>query len=94
MTHVYKTAFQKKQAPDNTPQILFDAAASNVEQELINAIMASGKYASKAEIRRLFAQGAVKINGNKVLAGTSLESLKDKDIVQIGKGTFFEIKVK
>lgn len=90
----FKTAFQKQQAPENTPKISFDDANENKEQELLNAILSSGKYKSKGEIRRLFMQGAVKVNGNRVEEISKIEKVENGDIIQIGKGNFFEIKFK
>ncbi len=90
----FKTAFQKQQAPENTPTIPFDTNTDNIEQELLNAILNTGKYKSKGEIRRLFKQGAVKINGVRTEELSNIEKIQEGDIIQIGKGNFFEIKNK
>lgn len=90
----FKTAFQKQEAPENTPEIEFDSKNENIEQELLNAIMSTGKYASRGELKRLFKQGAVKLNGNKLNDISEITEIADEDIIQIGKGNFFKIHQK
>ena len=58
----FKSAFQQQVAPEDTPEILLEQS-DNIGAALVNSILDTGKYASKGEIRRLFMQGAVKING-------------------------------
>lgn len=86
----FKQAFQQQQAPEDTPVLEFDFSAENKGSALVNAIVATGKYKSKAEIRRLILQGAMKIDGNKV---TNLNEVSvDKGtVIQLGKGNFFKI---
>ena len=79
----FTTAFQKQEAPTDIPEIRFNA-------NLIETIMETGKYSSKGELRRLFTQGAVKINGEKVTDFNS-ELTDGENIIQIGKGNFYKI---
>ena len=79
----FTTAFQKQEAPTDIPEVKFN-------ENLIDTIMEIGKYASKGELRRLFTQGAVKINGEKV-TDFNLELAKGENIIQIGKGNFYKI---
>lgn len=79
----FTTAFQKQEAPTDIPEIRFNA-------NLIDTIMETGKYSSKGELRRLFTQGAVKINGEKVTDFNS-ELTDGENIIQIGKGNFYKI---
>lgn len=90
----FKRAFQKEEAPENAPIILFNNKNGNIEQELVNAIMSSNKYKSKGEIKRLIKQGAVKLNGNKIEDINKINNISNNDVIQIGKGTFFIIKHK
>lgn len=90
----FKRAFQKEEAPENAPIILFNNKNENIEQELVNAIMSSNKYKSKGEIKRLIKQGAVKLNGNKIEDINKINNISNNDVIQIGKGTFFIIKHK
>ena len=60
---------------------------------LIELIFASNKYKSKGEIRRLIDGGAVKVNGGKVTT-YSIPLTKDNFMLQIGKGTIFDVQNK
>ena len=87
----FKTAFQKGVAPEDTPVLKVDTTQSNLGSAIIDALMLSGKYKSKSELRRLVEQGAVKINGEKVTDLSTITDLEEECIVQIGKGTFFKL---
>ena len=90
----FKVAFQQQVAPEDTPEITLDGNAENVGNALLEAILSTGKYASKGEIKRLFAQSAVKINGEKVTDLNSITTIKNETILQIGKGNFYKIIIK
>lgn len=79
----FKTAFQKQEAPEDIPELKF-------ENNLVDTIMASEKYASKGELRRLFTQGAVKINNEKA-TDFNVQIPDGETIIQIGKGNFYKI---
>lgn len=59
---------------------------------LINCILATGKYKSKSEVRRLIQQGAVKINGKKIQ--DLLFSPKNDMVISVGKGNTFKLASK
>lgn len=90
----FKSAFQQQVAPEDTPEITLDASNENIGNALVEAILSTGKYASKGEIKRLFAQSAVKINGEKVTDLNSITTIKNETILQIGKGNFYKIIIK
>lgn len=85
----FKTAFQKKVAPADTPILKVDSTQQNVGLAIVDALMLSGKYKSKSEIRRLMKQGAIKINGKKVTDISLITGMETDAIIQIGKGTFY-----
>lgn len=87
----FKTAFQKKIAPDDTPILRVDCTQQNVGLAVVDALMLSGKYKSKSEIRRLMKQGAIKINGEKFTDITSITEMEADAIIQVGKGTFYKL---
>ena len=91
---IFKTAYQKQQAPEDTPELFFDVSMENVGQAIIDAIMLSGNYKSKAEIRRLMKQGAIKINGERVTDITSIHTVNPNAIIQVGKGKFYKLTTK
>ena len=87
----FKTAFQKGVAPEDTPVLKVDTTQPNLGSAIIEAIMLSGKYKSKSELRRLIEQGAVKINGERITDLSTITNLEEEIIVQIGKGTFYKL---
>lgn len=90
----FKLAFTQQVAPEDTPEIKVDANAENYGNSLITALLEIGKYSSKGEIKRLFAQNAVKIDGKKVTDPNTIQNLENESIVQVGKGTFYKIILK
>ena len=54
--------------------------------------MKSGKFKSKSELRRLFMQGAVKVNNEKLTDLKLATELTDNTIVQVGKGAFYKFQ--
>ncbi len=89
----FKSVYQKQQAPEDIEEIEVEKT-ENLGISLLNAILATKKYASKGEIRRLFMQGAVKINNEKVTEINSIAELENGAILQIGKGVFLKITIK
>lgn len=87
----FKTAFQKGVAPEDTPVLKVDTTQPHLGSAIIDAIMLSGKYKSKSELRRLIEQGAVKVNGEKVTDISAITDFEEDTIVQVGKGTFYKL---
>ncbi len=88
----FKSVYQKGQAPEDIEKLKVEIS-ENIGASLLNAILSTNKYASKGEIRRLFMQGAVKLNNEKITDINSITQIKDGDILQIGKGVFLKIKI-
>lgn len=87
----FKTAFQKQQAPEDALEIKIEKP-EEMANEILEKIMATGKFASKGELKRLFTQGAVKVDGEKVEDFKELPShIKEESVMQIGKGLFIKI---
>lgn len=88
----FKTAYQKQQIPSDAPVLTIIKSANKENGEiLIDTLMTSKKYKSKSELRRLFAQGAVKIDSKKINNLKSVPDLTNNTIIQIGKGTFYRL---
>lgn len=84
--------YQKNVVTEQTPRLTCskEFINENGDINLIDLLFSSNKYKSKGEIRRLILGSAVKVNNNKVTDLTyKLE--EDKMIIQVGKGTLFEI---
>jgi len=90
----FKTVFQKKDIPDDIPEI-----EVNVDEiisgrtDILKILTTSQIVPSNNEARRLFTQGAVKINGQKVVDFKTL-NINNGDVVQVGKNKFLKILTK
>ncbi len=84
------TAFTNGQAPKDIPELKIENK-EDIPNSILNALIATGKYSSKGNIKRLFEQGAVKINDEKVTDFRNTTDLKDNDVIQIGKGNYYKI---
>ena len=80
----FKTAFQKQEAPEDIEEIKF-------EGNILDTLLKTKKCVSKAELKRLFEQGGIKIDGEKITNYQSLNNFEKDFVVQIGKGSFFKI---
>lgn len=89
----FVSTYQKNIVSEQTPVLMCDERFLNESGEinLIDLIMSSSKYASKGEIRRLILSNAVKVNDEKVNKFTY--PVVDKMVIQVGKGTLFNINV-
>lgn len=81
----FKTAFQKQVAPSDVEEIQF-------ENNILDTLMKTGKYLSKGDLKRLFVQGGIKIDGEKITDFNTLNNLEKDIIIQVGKGNFYKIK--
>ena len=86
------TAYTKGQAPGDIPELKIENK-EDIPNSILNALIATGKYSSKGNIKRLFEQGAVKVNDEKITDFRNTTDLKDNDIIQIGKGNYYKIKM-
>ena len=90
----FKTAFQKQEAPEDAQEIEINSNETEFANILLDKIMKIGNYKSKGELKRLFQQGAVKLNGERVLDFKEITLTKETSILQIGKGNFYKIIMK
>ena len=88
----FKTAFQKGIAPDDATILTLNPNTPDVGFALVDALMGTGAYKSKSDIRRLFQQGAIKINNERAPQDLKeVSNLSSGTIIQVGKGTFYKI---
>ena len=80
----FKTAFQKQEAPEDIEKIKF-------ENNILDTLLKTKKCASKVELKRLFEQGGIKVEGEKVTDYQPLNNFEGEMIIQMGKGSFFKI---
>ncbi|MBO4285283.1 MAG: tyrosine--tRNA ligase [Alphaproteobacteria bacterium] len=89
----FKKAYQQQKAPDDALVLSIDKTEGvDNGQIFINTLMDSGKYKSKSEIRRLLMQGAIKIDGERIVDLQAVPKLTADSVVQVGKGTFYKLK--
>ena len=89
----FKTIFQKNQVPDDIPQMTINSENDIlIYESILSELVRQGFYQSKSEIRRLIAQGAVKLDGKKV---SKLEDIvlepSCSQILKIGKRNLFKL---
>lgn len=90
----FKSIFQQGVIPEDVQEIeisLSDDTA--IGEQIIVRLVEMGKFKSKSEIRRIFTQGGVAINGEKVTDPYSIERVNTGDALKVGKNNFFRIKV-
>ena len=81
----FEKVFSKKENPDDMPVI------KPVEGAMLSAILVEAAAAqSKNKARGLIEQGAVRLNGEKILQDGPL-SYQDGDVLQVGKRAFFKL---
>jgi tyrosyl-tRNA synthetase len=85
----FLSVFSRGQLPDDMPVIALDAA--ELERPLLDLLVAARKVPSKREGRRLFQQGAVKLDQARVTDLGLKLSGGGPWVVQVGKRTFVQL---
>lgn len=89
----FKAVFQKGGVPEDVPTFKVpENIISDEGIDMARLIVEAGMAPSTSQARRLINQGAVKINGEKI-SDIKISSLKDGDIVQVGKRNFAKIQL-
>jgi tyrosyl-tRNA synthetase len=78
--------FQRKQKPEGAIKI------QKSEGSGLELLLRIGAAKSKSEARRLFEQGAVKLNGVKITNWKDALPLKSGDVLKVGALKFFEVE--
>ena len=84
------TAYTEQKVPEDIPELKINKE-NDIANEILDAILSTGKYQSKGEIKRLFSQGAVKLNGEKVTDYKQIALSNEENILQIGKGNYYKL---
>lgn len=83
----FEQTFQKGNLPENVPNINIDS-----DTNIIDLIDQSDLIQSKSQIKRLVAEGAVSLDGNKINNPTHMLGHKDKGkILKVGKTYFLKL---
>lgn len=87
----FVSVFQKDEIPDDITVIEIPDKEAQYEQ-LAAALLASGEFASRGEIRRVFAQGGAKLNNEKITDVNAFHVDKDS-VLKLGKRRVYRLKV-
>lgn len=90
----FKTVFQKKTMPDDAPVIKVDKKSDvPYGEQIVSALVESGFYKSKSEVKRIFVQGGAQLDGVKVTDTKNVGTLSSNAELKMGKNKFFKILV-
>ncbi len=84
--------YQKNLTPDDVDVLILEEGNGNLEENIIDALLETGKFQSKSEIRRLIKQGGVKWNDEKVSTLNDIE-FREENILKVGKRHMFKIQI-
>ena len=87
----FKSVFWKQETPNNATKIKIPKNSSNFIFDFINVITETGDFKSKSEIKRLFEQRSVKINGSVITEIQSISELHGEATLQIGKSHIYKL---
>ena len=89
----FEQVFSKNKIPDDMPTFKWEQLSGNPSEDLITNIMHETKlFDSKGAIRRLIAQGGVKVNGEKITDPQKALTLGEEAmVIQAGKRIFFKL---
>ncbi|HKM40454.1 MAG: tyrosine--tRNA ligase [Patescibacteria group bacterium] len=83
--------FQKKEVPDEIPELFLEAG----DYSIIDILITGSLVSSKSEARRLIKQGGLKLNGELLLDPEKIINLGSESVlIQKGKRHFLQIKLK
>lgn len=90
----FKAVFQQQEVPDDAPLLSVEKNETNpIGEQVVTELVKGGYFKSKSEVRRLFQQGGVQRNGEKVTEVAALDFAESNDVLKIGKSKFFRVMV-
>jgi tyrosyl-tRNA synthetase len=88
----FEKVFSKNDIPDDMPNFSIQGLMGKEVAPLVDILWATNLFPSRKEIRRLFEQGALKVDGQKITADSFLCKIPNEAmVVQAGKRIFFKI---
>ena len=91
----FEKVVQKKEAPEEIEQytgVAFDLGDGIYRLDITKALLEKGLVRSRGEAKRLVAQGAIEINGERI--NNTTVDIPSGSIIQVGKRRFLKIIVK
>ncbi len=90
----FTVVFQRREVPENILECDVPASIFNGDEvDAVKLLVQLGFCASNSEARRLISQGALKVNGNKIV-DIRFSGLRNGDIVQAGKLKIIKVNIK
>ncbi len=89
----FKKVFSNREIPNDIEELPVTNILENGLLDIVKLLARNKIVKSKSEARRLIQQGAVKINGQKILDFKLPVKVSDGDILKVGKRKFFKIKI-
>ncbi|MDO8531450.1 MAG: tyrosine--tRNA ligase [Dehalococcoidia bacterium] len=87
----FERVFQKREAPEDVPTYRLPAPSAEGQLRLSRVLVDAGLAPSASEARRLIAQGAVDIDGEKLSADGPAERLRPGAVIRVGKHKFVKV---
>ncbi|MEW6033956.1 MAG: tyrosine--tRNA ligase [Chloroflexota bacterium] len=90
----FTRVFQKREAPEEMAECLVAAQPADgglYRLDIVPLLMGNGLAKSRAEVKRLLAQGAVEVDGVKV--GNSVVDMPDGGVLKVGKRGFLRVVI-
>ncbi len=91
----FESVVQRKEAPKGIEEysgVAFDLGGGIYRLDITPALLEKGLVKSRGELKRLIAQGAIEINGEKI--NDTTVDIPDGSIIQVGKRRFLKILIK
>ncbi|MCJ7841395.1 tyrosine--tRNA ligase [Lederbergia sp. NSJ-179] len=85
----FKTAFQRREIPENIPTLTLTTEHKTLEQ-VIPLLIENQLVKSKSEFMRLISQNGVSLNQQKLQKEELRKEIHSKDVLQIGKKRFIQ----
>ncbi|KUK10707.1 MAG: Tyrosine--tRNA ligase [Clostridia bacterium 41_269] len=89
----FERVFSRREIPENIPEFTIASSELNNRIWLPKLLVEANLVPSTSEGRRLIKQGAVKINGEKILDQDAEVELEDGMVIKVGKRKFMKIRV-
>ena len=91
----FLTVFQQREMPEDIPEKSLDGTLLEEGHiRIVSLLVALGLVSSNGEARRSIAQGAVRINGQKVSAdAAAVVAIQEGDVVQVGRRKFAKVTI-
>lgn len=87
--------FQRRELPDEIPECVFSGKYLGdglFQLDIASPLVKEGLVRSTSELKRLLAQGAVELDGNRITA--TLVTVREGSVLRIGKRRFVRIAIK